>query len=96
MKRIISCMKPNIDELLDLKLGAYTLVTYRLADLHPKLRDAMECIIVKRTAEPHESPNLNADDQARGACLAVMQHLDSLSMNEAILLPGMREAAENA
>ena len=34
----------NVGELLDLTLGAYTLVTYRLADLHPNLRNAIECI----------------------------------------------------
>jgi len=41
--------EPNVGELLDLALGAYTLVTYRLADLHPNVRDAIECLIVKRT-----------------------------------------------
>ncbi len=83
--------EPNVNELLDLALGAYTLVTYRLADLHPKLRNAIECIIVKRTTEPREHQTLINMLQAKGDCTSVMSNLASLGIDEAVLLPGMQE-----
>jgi len=82
---------PNVDELLDLALGAYTLVTYRLTDLDPSLRNAVECIIVKCTTAPHEHQTLTEMLQARNCCPAVMTDLASLRLEEAVLLPGMRE-----
>jgi hydroxymethylpyrimidine pyrophosphatase-like HAD family hydrolase len=81
----------NAEELLDLALGAYTLVTYRLADLDPNLRNSMECIIVKRTTEPHENETLMKLLEAKGCCATVLSNLGSLELNEAVLLPGMRE-----
>ena len=83
--------EPNVSELLDLKLGAYTMVTYRLADLHPSLRNAIECIIVKRTTEPHEHQTLMNMLQARCGCPTTISNLASLGIDEAVLLPGMRE-----
>ena len=83
--------EPNVGELLDLTLGAYTLVTYRLADLHPSLRNAMECIIVKRTTEAHEHQTLLKMLQARCGCTIDISNLASLGIDEAVLLPGMRE-----
>ena len=44
----------NVRQLLDLDLGAYTLVTYRPSDLHPDVRKAMEVVFVTRTREPQE------------------------------------------
>jgi hydroxymethylpyrimidine pyrophosphatase-like HAD family hydrolase len=83
--------EPNVGELLDLTLGAYTLVTYRLADLHANLRNALECIIVKRTTEPRENQTLMTMLQAKGDCSTVTSNLATLSLDEAVLLPGMRE-----
>jgi hypothetical protein len=83
--------EPNVGELLDLTLGAYTLVTYRLADLHPNLRNAIECIIVKRTTGLHENQTLMNMLQAKGGCPPVMSELASLGLDEAVLLPGMLE-----
>jgi hydroxymethylpyrimidine pyrophosphatase-like HAD family hydrolase len=82
---------PNVDELLDLKLGAYTLITYRLTDLDARLRNAIECIIVKRTTAPHEHQTLTEILQVRNCFPAVMADLTSLRIEEAVLLPGMRE-----
>lgn len=82
---------PSVGELLDLTLGAYTLVTYRLADLHPGLRNAIECIIVKRTTVPRENQILMDMLQAKGGCSTVMSNLASLGMDEAVLLPGLQE-----
>jgi hydroxymethylpyrimidine pyrophosphatase-like HAD family hydrolase len=82
---------PNVSELLDLTLGAYTLVTYRLVDLHPNLRNAMECIIVKRTTAPHENQTLMDMLEAKGGCSKAMSKLEDLGIDEAVLLPGMQE-----
>lgn len=82
----------NVRDLLDLNLGAYTLVTYRLADLHPTLRNAIECIIVKRTTESAECRALEGILQARNCHPAAMIDLAPLRMDEAVLLPGMQEA----
>jgi hypothetical protein len=84
--------EPNVGELLDLTLGAYTLVTYRLADLHPNIRNAMESIIVKRTTEPRETQTLVNMLQARDGCSTIMANLASLGIDEAVLLPGMQES----
>lgn len=84
---------PNVDELLDLALGAYTLVTYRLGDLHPSLRNAIECIIVKCTTAPHEHQTLSEMLQAHHCGAPAAERIASLRVNEAILLPGMRETA---
>jgi hypothetical protein len=83
--------EPNVSELLDLNLGAYTLVTYRLADLHPSLRNAIECIIVKRTTDLHENKTLMNMIRARCGSTTAMPDLASLGVDEAVLLPGMRE-----
>ena len=84
--------EPNVMELLDLTLGAYTLVTYRLGDLHASLRGAIECIIVKRTTEPRENRVLIDMLQMRGGCTTALADLASLGIEEAVLLPGMQEA----
>ena len=83
--------EPNVEELLDLSLGAYTLVTYRLADLHPSLRNAIECTIVKRTTEPVELDALTQMLRARNCCPSAMAELSNLRVEEAVLLPGMQE-----
>jgi hydroxymethylpyrimidine pyrophosphatase-like HAD family hydrolase len=85
--------EPNVGDLLDLELGGYTLVTYRLADLHPSLREAIECIIVKRTTEPHEEQCLKKMLEARNCCPSTLTDLVTLKPAEAVLLPGMRETA---
>jgi len=40
--------EPNIKQLLDLQLGAYTIVTYRPSDLHPDVRSAIDVVVAKR------------------------------------------------
>jgi hydroxymethylpyrimidine pyrophosphatase-like HAD family hydrolase len=83
--------EPNVRDLLDLTLEAYTLVTYRLADLHPSLRGAIECIIVKKTSEEREHQCLIEMLKARNCCPSTMADLATLGVDEAVLLPGMRE-----
>ncbi len=84
--------EPNVKELVDLDLGAYTFVTYRLSDLHPDIRKAIEGIIVKRTTDLREIRTLlemagkeNAESEWKSVFVG-------LTVDEAILLPGMEEA----
>lgn len=83
---------PNVRELLDLDLGAYTLVTYRLSDLHPELRAAIDGVILKRTTDPREMGALAAivgPEKLTPEWQAIVSGLD---VGEAVLLPGVEEA----
>ena len=84
--------EPNVRDLVDLDLGAYTLVTYRISDLHCDLRKAIEGIIVKRTTDLREvrtllemAGNSNAEPEWKSIFAA-------LTVDEAVLLPGIQEA----
>ena len=50
--------KSNVRDLLDLDLDAYTLVTYRLSNLHTDVRKAVEVLIVKRISDRQEVETL--------------------------------------
>jgi hydroxymethylpyrimidine pyrophosphatase-like HAD family hydrolase len=50
--------EPNVRELLDMELGAYTVVTYRPSDLHPELLQAIDVIVAKRLTNIHEVETL--------------------------------------
>lgn len=43
--------EPNVHRLLDLELGADTLVTCRPPDLHPELRKAIDVVAATRVAD---------------------------------------------
>jgi hypothetical protein len=79
----------NVKELLDLSLGAYTLVTYRASDLNPDVRKAMEIVCVTRTAAPEEAQAIAAMFGAGTADLS--STLASLKYGEAVLLPSPQE-----
>ena len=84
--------EPNVRELVDLDLGAYTLVTYRLSDLHCDVRKAIEGIVVKRTTDLREVRTLLAmagNENAESEWRAVFA---GLTVDEAVLLPGIEEA----
>ena len=84
--------EPNIRNLLDLNLGAYTLVTYRLRDLHPEVRRAMEILVAKRITDPqevHSIVKMARDGRTEPEWRA---ELDNISFSQAALLPGAREA----
>jgi hypothetical protein len=83
--------EPNVRELVDPDLGAYTLVTDRLSDLHPDLRKAIEGI-VKRTIDLREVRTLLAmagNENAESEWKAVFA---GLTVDEAVRLPGIEEA----
>jgi len=50
--------EPNVTQLLDFELGAYTIVTYRPSDLHPDLRRGLHVIIAKRLTQAKEVQTL--------------------------------------
>jgi len=84
--------EPNVRALVDFDLGAYTFVTYRLSDLHSDIREAIEGVIVKRTTDLREvrallamSGNANAESEWRAI-------FAGLTIEEAVLLPGIEEA----
>ncbi len=85
--------EPNVEELLDLHLDAYTLVTYRMSDLHPKLNKEIDAVIVKRTTEPVEVRALTEMLKRRGVGISALPDLDSLELDEAMLLPGIQESS---
>lgn len=86
---------PNVGDLLDLDLGAYTLATYRLSDLHPNLRAAMDGVILKRTTDPHEIEALADIVGQEKLTTKWRTTLSTLEVGEAVLLPGIEEADGN-
>jgi hydroxymethylpyrimidine pyrophosphatase-like HAD family hydrolase len=83
---------PNVTQLLDLELGAYTIATYHPSDLHPNLRRGIEGVVVKRLTHPQEVHTLltmvgNRTDEPEWTIA-----LAALSPSEAALLPGIEEA----
>lgn len=84
--------EPNVRDLVDFDLGAYTFVTYRLSDLHCDIRKAIEGVIVKRTTDLREVRALlamsgNAHAESEWATIFA-----GLTIDEAVLLPGIEEA----
>ena len=84
--------KPDAGRLLDLDLGAYTLVTYRLFDLHPDVRKAIEAVIITRTTDPYEVRAMMAMLGKGNNESEWKPILEGLAINEAALLPGIEEA----
>jgi hypothetical protein len=80
----------NVRELLDLDLGAYTLVTYRPSDLHADVRRAMEVICATRISDPQEAKAMQTMfANGSGDWSAT---LAGLADGEAVLLPGAQGA----
>jgi hydroxymethylpyrimidine pyrophosphatase-like HAD family hydrolase len=84
--------QPNIRNLLDLNLGAYTLITYRLSDLHPEVRRAIEAILVKRITDPDEVRALVAMAGHPGVEADWRRILGELGPDEAAMLPHSEES----
>jgi hypothetical protein len=83
--------EPNVRELVDFDLGAYTLVTSRLSDLHCDLRKAIEGIIVKRATDLDEVRTLLAMAGNKNAEAKWRAIFGGLAANEGVLLPGIEE-----
>jgi hydroxymethylpyrimidine pyrophosphatase-like HAD family hydrolase len=84
--------EPNVKQLLDLELGAYTLVTYRPSDLHRDLRRDIEVVVAKRLTHPQEVQTLLTMVKNRNVEPEWTTLLGTLPTNEAALLPGAEEA----
>ncbi|MGB2677568.1 MAG: HAD hydrolase family protein [Candidatus Acidiferrum sp.] len=84
--------EPDVKQLLDFELGAYTLVTYRPSDLHPDLRSGIEAVIVKRSTHPAEVQTLLTMVANKGVEQEWTTILGALADDEAVLLPGIEEA----
>ncbi len=84
--------EPNIHDLLDLNLGAYTLVTYQLSSLHPDVRRAIEAIVVKRITDPHEVHALVAMAGHPALGSEWTEILGTLAIDEAAILPRSEES----
>ncbi|MBI4455289.1 MAG: HAD family hydrolase [Acidobacteria bacterium] len=78
--------EPDVKELLDLELAAYTLVTYRVSNLHPDVLKASEAIIVTRETDPAEVRALLELCGIRGNGSDRERIFESLAINEAVLL----------
>ncbi len=83
----------NVQQLLDLDLGAYTLVTYRPSDLDPNIRKAMEAVVVTRTTQPEEVQAIRS--MCGGGACDWGSTLAGLADGEAVLLPAAQENPAN-
>jgi hypothetical protein len=72
--------------LLDLKLGAYTLVTYRPSDLHPELRKAIDVVAATRVTDAQSLDAIAAMCGESSAELKTV--IEGLAIDEAAILPG--------
>ena len=85
-------------ELLDLKLGGYTLITYRASQLDPHILESAEGIVVTRESGPQEITALRALCRS---CSDSMSERDwakmfaGLAVGEAVVLPLTAEAEGN-
>lgn len=80
--------EPNVMQLLDFELGAYTIVTYRPSDLHPDLRRGLHVVISKQLTQANEVQtllNMAGNKNLEGEWTKI---LGALEPEEAALLPG--------
>jgi hypothetical protein len=79
--------EPNVVQLLDLDLGAYTLVTYRPSDLHPELCRAFDIIVTTRMDDPRSLEAILAMSHS-DVSAELKAVIEGLAINEAAILPG--------
>lgn len=89
----------DVQEMLDLELGAYTLATYRASYLHSSVLATAEAIIVTRESNPQEVSalwKLCQSCQGEGSESEWAQLLGSLVIGGAVVLPLTTEAGGTA
>jgi len=79
---------PNVLQLLDFDLRAYTLVTYRPWDLHPEVRKAIDVVVTSRVTDPQSLDALLAMSGGAAANPELKEVVKGLNLNEAAILPG--------
>ena len=77
--------------LVELEQGGHVLVTYRLAELAPQLRQGVEALIATRVSQPAELEVLRELLTARGTQPGWETLVSTLPIDEALLLPGIAE-----
>jgi hypothetical protein len=83
---------PSARALLDLDLGGYALITYRMSDVHPDILAACETIITTRVTDSRELQALigrqvGSVQVGSVAEPVLVDQLSRLSVGEAVLLP---------
>ena len=76
--------EPNIKQLLDMELGAYTIVTYRPSDLQSDLLAAIDIVVAKRLTNLHEVQTLLAMAKHKRVDPRAPSILSELSADEAV------------
>lgn len=78
---------PNVLQLLDFDLGAYTLVTCRPSELHPEVRRAIDVVVASGMTDPQSLDALLS--MCGGACprAELTKIIEGLTINEAAILP---------
>lgn len=46
--------RPDARDFIDFELGGYTLVTYRVSDLHPDVIGTIDAVVMTHTSDPRE------------------------------------------
>ena len=82
---------PQVEAMVDLDMGGYTLVTYRASSLDPSVRRAAEAIVVTRITDEREAAAL-AQTFGEGETGHWQRLLATLTIGEAALLPTVVEA----
>jgi hydroxymethylpyrimidine pyrophosphatase-like HAD family hydrolase len=77
--------EPDIKQLLDLQLGAYTIVTYRPSDLHPDFRSAIDLVLAKRLTNIDEANALRAIVTEAHVGIGDTAILGALASDEAVV-----------
>ena len=83
---------PDLIRELDLALGGYTFVTYRVSGLHPSVLAATEAFVVTRQTDPREVQWL----QAAVAPAVLADDLGNLPVGHAVLISDVSEAGSVA
>jgi hydroxymethylpyrimidine pyrophosphatase-like HAD family hydrolase len=84
---------PDEVRVLDHELAGYTLVTYRISDLHADVLAATDSALITRETNAEEARLLHARWNGLGDVSRWREELRSLAMDEAVLLPGREEAS---
>jgi hypothetical protein len=82
---------PEEVRVLDNELAGYTLVTYRISDLHPDVLAATDCALITRETDENEARLLHARWNGVGDASRWRQELCTLGIDEAVLLPGRED-----
>ena len=77
--------EPNVKQLLDLELGAYTIVTYRPSDLHPDIRSAIDVVVAKRLTDILEVETLLTMVKNANVDQGIMATLAALAADQAVV-----------